>query len=101
MTKLVKDILGYSAAVSLIITLIPQLYFTWKRKEWMTFPMFFRVTGSDMPTFFPLWDTSGRTPTYTCERTCPHKIGSESLYENDTLSEPECACPIEKCYNES
>ena len=33
MTTLVKDILGYSAAVSLVITLIPQLYFTWKRKS--------------------------------------------------------------------
>lgn len=34
MTKeLVKNILGYSAAVSLIITLIPQIYYIYKRKK--------------------------------------------------------------------
>jgi len=31
--ELAKNILGYSAAVSLIITLIPQLYYTYKRKK--------------------------------------------------------------------
>lgn len=28
-----KDILGYSAAFCLVITLLPQLYFTWKTKK--------------------------------------------------------------------
>ena len=31
--ELAKNILGYSAALSLIITLIPQLYYTYKRKK--------------------------------------------------------------------
>jgi len=29
----IKDILGYSAAFCLVITLLPQLYFTWKTKK--------------------------------------------------------------------
>lgn len=29
----IKDILGFSAAFCLIITLIPQLYYTWKTKK--------------------------------------------------------------------
>ena len=32
-TNLAKDILGYSAAVSLIITLFPQIYHTWKSRK--------------------------------------------------------------------
>ena len=32
MTKL-KDILGYTAAVCLVITLLPQLFYTWKTKK--------------------------------------------------------------------
>lgn len=29
----IKDIVGYSAAFCLVITLLPQLYFTWKTKK--------------------------------------------------------------------
>ena len=29
----IKDIIGYSAAFCLIITLLPQIYFTWRTKK--------------------------------------------------------------------